>query len=149
MSVTPKPLKTAGIIPSSGQIEAFAALFPPDEPFHKILDSLQEHARTNKSLFHLCSFDDLLVVARALNEIKGLSVFERLQFCMAPISRDYMVQDAALELAQKLADSEDASALKIKAFNLGVLDIENPMKSEELRELEGLHKALLLYLWLS
>lgn len=149
MSVTPKPLRTAGIFPSSGHIEHFATLFPPETPFHTILERLRTYSTTTRSIFHLCSFDELLEVARALSGIKGLSVSERLQFCMAPISRDFMVQEAALEMASKLANSEDGSALNIKAFDLDVLDIENPTESEVLRRLEGLHKALLLYLWLS
>lgn len=68
---------------------------------------------------------------------------------MAPIPSDPMVQDAAVELAQRLADNRDASVLAIEALDLDILDIENPTRPEELRRLEGLHKALLLYLWLS
>lgn len=149
MHATPNSLKTAGILPSSSHIEEFSALFPPHTPFEEILSQLHSHSATTESLFHLCSFDEHLKVARALGSISGLSVAERLKFCMAPITSDFMVEDAALELAQRLADNRDASPLAIEALDLGVLDILNPTLPEELRRLEGLHKSLLLYLWLS
>lgn len=149
MSVTPKPLKTAGIMATGNHIEEFSTLFPPTTPFHVVLQKLRDYAATNRSLFHLCSFEDHVTVAKAISGIKGLSVSERLQFCMAPISRDPAVQDAALDMAQILADNGDGSALNIKSFDLDVLDIENPTMAGELRRLEGLHKSLLLYLWLS
>lgn len=149
MSTTPRPLKTAGILPSTTHIEEFAALFPPKTSFHEILQHLQAHTATTQSLFHLCSFNDHLKVARALHSIPKLSVAERLQFCMAPIPKDPAVQCAALEMAQRLADNRDAGPLKIESLDLEVLDIENPSLPKELRRLEGLHKALLLYLWLS
>lgn len=149
MHATPSPLKTAGILPSSAHIEEFSALYPPNTPFDNILQDLQTHIATTPALFHLCNIDEHLKVARALRSIPGLSVAERLQFCMAPITSDPMVQDAAIEMAQCLASNKDASVLAIAALDLDVLDIANPTQAEELRRLEGLHKALLLYLWLS
>lgn len=118
-------------------------------PFDGILQDLQTHIATTPALFHLCNIDEHLKVARALRGIRGLSVAERLQFCMAPITSDPMVQDAAIEMAECLAANKDASVLAISKLDLDVLDIANPTHAEELRRLEGLHKALLLYLWLS
>lgn len=149
MHATPSPLKTAGILPSSAHIEDFSALFPPNTPFDEILQDLQTHIATTPALFHLCNIDEHLKVAHALRSITGLSVSERLQFCMAPITSDPMVQAAAVGMATCLAENKDASVLAIEGLDLDILDIPNPTQPEELRRLEGLHKALLLYLWLS
>ncbi|KAH8152881.1 uncharacterized protein LAJ45_03107 [Morchella importuna] len=97
----------------------------------------------------MCSLEDILMTARALESVKGLTITERLMFCMAPITTDDAVQAAALEMAEILASSRDGSVLNMQTFDLEILDIENPTLPEELRALESLHKSLLLYLWLS
>lgn len=149
MAIEPQPLRSAGILPSTNHIENFAALFPPDTPLAKILLAMRDSAQLNKSLFHMCSLEDILMTARALESVKGLTITERLMFCMAPITTDDAVQAAALEMAEILASSRDGSVLNLQTFDLEILDIENPTLPEELRALESLHKSLLLYLWLS
>lgn len=149
MSVEPRPLRSAGILPSSAHVENFAALFPPETPLTNILSMLDKSALLNKSLFHMCSFKDILQTAQALKDVQGLTIAERLTFCMAPISSDLRVQESALEMAQVLASSRDGSVLKMRSLDLDLLDTENPTEPHQLRALEELHKSLLLYLWLS
>jgi ATP-dependent RNA helicase SUPV3L1/SUV3 len=148
MNMTPKPILTAGVLPSAMQIEEFAALFPPGKELSFILRKLHENMRTGR-LFHICGVKAQAHTATFLEGISGLTVTEKLQFCIAPISRDPNVLEAAVEMAKCVANNSDGSILNIGALDLDVLDIENPKSMPILQRLESLHKSVLLWLWLS
>ncbi|CUS07738.1 unnamed protein product [Tuber aestivum] len=148
MSVTPKPIPTAGILPTSSQIEEFASLFPPNKELSFILKEMDEAMRTAK-LFHICRVEEQIKTARLLEGIPGLRIIERLQFCMAPIGRDLKVQEAVRSMAACVGSNKDGSFLKIPNVDLEVLDIDNPKTMPVLQRLESLHKTILAWLWLS
>ena len=148
MSMTPKPIQTAGVLPSSTQIEEFAALFPPGRELSYNLRKLHESMRTGK-LFHLCRLKDQARTAIHLEGISGLTITEKLQFCLVPLGRDPSIIEALVEMARCVAENRSGSILEIKALDLEILDIENPRVMRVLAQLEVLHKSILLWLWLS
>lgn len=148
MSVTSKPILTAGILPTSAQIEEFASLYPPNKELSFILKTMDEAMRTTK-LFHICNLEQQVQTARSLVGIPGLRILEKLQFCMAPIGRDVKVQDAVTRMAECVGSNKDGSFLKIPGVDLEVLDIDNPKTLPILQRLESLHKTILVWLWLS
>ena len=87
MGMTPKPIQTAGVLPSSALIEEFTALFPPGKELCYILRKLHESIRTGKP-FHLCRLKYQARTAVHLEGINGLTITEKLQFCLAPLGRD-------------------------------------------------------------
>ncbi|RPB00989.1 hypothetical protein L873DRAFT_1678304 [Choiromyces venosus 120613-1] len=148
MSVTPKSIPTAGILPTSSQIEEFASLYPPDKELSFILKEMDETMRTAK-LFHICRVEEQIKTARLLEGILGLRILEKLQFCMAPIGRDLKVQEAVRRMAECVGSNKDGSLLEIPNVDLEVLDIDNPKTMPVLQRLESLHKTILVWLWLS
>lgn len=147
LSTEVKPIKTAGVLPLSHHIEIFAAQFPPDKPFSQILDELEQYVRTS-DLFHLCSFKEHIVVAKLFDDIKSLTATDRMVFIMAPIGRDPRTQLAIQKMAECVAYNLDGSILQIEEMDLEALDT-NPTTIIDLQRLEVLHKALIVYLWLS
>ncbi|KAG0131033.1 P-loop containing nucleoside triphosphate hydrolase protein [Tuber indicum] len=148
MSVTPKPIATAGILPNSSQVEEFASLYPPDKELSFTLKTMDEAMHTRK-LFHICRVETQIKTAKLLEGITGLRILEKLQFCMAPIGRNVTVQEAVRKMAECVGYNKDGSLLEIPNLDLEVLDIDNPKTMPVLQRLESLHKTILVWLWLS
>jgi len=148
MSVTPKPIPTAGVLPTSSQIEEFASLYPPDRELSFLLNAMDRVMRTS-NLFHICHLEQQIKTAKSLEGIPGLRTLEKLQFCMAPIGRDVKVQEAVTRMAECVGSNKDGSFLKIPGVDLEVLDTDNPKSILALQRLEALHKTILVWLWLS
>jgi ATP-dependent RNA helicase SUPV3L1/SUV3 len=142
-----KPIKTAGISPQEGHITLFAAQFPPSEPFSRILQRLEDYVRTS-DLFHPCSLRENVESAELFDDVLGLTVKDRLTFIKAPIGRDPKTRMAVKKMAQCVADNLDGSILRIEGIDLEALDM-TPKNIVDLQRLEALHKALIVYLWLS
>jgi ATP-dependent RNA helicase SUPV3L1/SUV3 len=150
MESEPLPLKSAGILPPSSVVERFASYFPPRTPFSYILTRLHELSQVH-SRFHLCDLKDSLWVADLIEPIEGLSVVERLVMCAAPASKtDHALWSELLPaLARVVADQRTISPVDIAELPLEVLEApEDADGREYLRELERLHKGLVVYLWL-
>jgi len=148
MSVTPKPIPTAGILPTSSQIEEFASLYPPDTELSFLLRAMDGAMRTTK-LFHICDLEQHIMTAKLVEGIPGLRILEKLQFCMAPIGRDLKVQGAVRRMAECVGSNKDGSLLRIPGVDLEVLDIDGSKSVPILQRLESLHKIILVWLWLS
>ena len=147
LSTDVKPIKSAGIIPRSEHIELFAAQFPPKKPFSQILKQMNEYLRTSE-LFHPCSLRENIEIAVLFDDIKDLTVADRMTFIMAPIGNDPKTKLAVRNMATCVANNADGSILRISAIDLEALDIV-PKTIFDLQRLEALHKALIVYLWLS
>ena len=145
-----EPLMAAGIMPPDSVIIQFAAYFPPDTAFSYILYRLHELCRT-KARYFLCDLRDTLRIAQALDAIPGLTITDRLTFCAAPTNAGNADSDRMIQaLARCVAENKSGALLDIPAFNLELLDTPDSIaNSELLTQFESLHKALILYTWLS
>lgn len=147
-----EPLRTAGLLPPTTIIEKFASYFPEGTPLTFMLLRLRDIGRLPER-FHMCSFQSQLEVAGVIQRFP-MSIHDRCIFLTAPVSfRDYKMAEVLKALASRVSENKSGDLLDIKEINLEILDYtrENypPGKSEYLKHLESLHRALTLYLWLS
>lgn len=148
MSKEPEPIKTAGLFPPSLIVERFANYFPPGTPFSYIMLRLHEISEVHPR-FHLCSLRDQLSIADAIHTIKNLTIQERIMFCAAPSNvREVSERELLRALAKCVADNESGELLDLP-IPLEILDEKPSGERQYLRNLEQLHKMLVLYLWLS
>jgi ATP-dependent RNA helicase SUPV3L1/SUV3 len=150
MESEPLPINSAGILPPSTVVERFASYFPPRTPFSYILTRLHELSQMG-SRYHLCDLKDTLWVADLIEPVEGLTVVERLVMCACPASKT----DSALwtellpALARIAANQRDVTPVDIEELPLEVLEAPESADGREfLRQLERLHKGLVVYLWL-
>ncbi|KAL8669410.1 MAG: hypothetical protein Q9168_005998 [Polycauliona sp. 1 TL-2023] len=146
------PIMSAGIFPPDNILLRFAAYFPSSTPFSYILIRLHNTSILNPR-FHLCILKDHLKVADAIEPVRNLTVRDRITFCASPASvkdkNDPMIT-VLRELAECVANNSGGSILDIPGFNLELLEMEVNVGSRIfLEKLEALHKALVLYLWLT
>lgn len=147
-----EPLQTAGLFPPSFMIEKFASYFPTGTPFVFILLRLRDIARL-PDRFHMCSFRDLADLAKVIQPFP-LSIRDRCIFLTAPVAlADANLRNVLTALAKRVANHDSGDLLDIKEINLEILDHSPETypygQVNYLRNLESLHKALTLYLWLS
>lgn len=147
-----EPLQTAGLFPPSSVIEKFASYFPAGTPFSFMLLRLRDIARL-PGRFHLCNLESNLAVAQIIQQFP-LTIHDRCVFINAPCSlRDVGMPQIIRALAKRIAYNQSAELLDLPEFNLEILDFSlhnYPQGREQyLKNLEALHKALVLYLWLS
>lgn len=148
-----KPITAAGIMPPSHIIERFASLFSPDIPLPFILQRLREMARLSSS-FTMCSFADVLDISETLKEFK-LSIYDRSVLLTAPVSlREVSQKNVFKAFAWSISNLSGGHLLEIPEIDLEVLEVDPTAlvpaaRKDYLVRLEGLHKAVTLYLWLS
>ncbi|KAI4108180.1 MAG: hypothetical protein L6R37_001220 [Teloschistes peruensis] len=147
------PIMTAGIFPPTDIIVRFSAYFPPSTPLSYILLRLHKISVMHPR-FHMCVLKDQLGIADTIEPVKNLTIADRLLFCAAPAS---MKEDAMRPVVRAFAECVGNGAaggiLDIPVLNLRHLDKQVPGPSvdriEFLGKLEFLHRAIVLYLWLS
>ena len=144
------PIMAAGILPPSSVIITFAAYFPPDTPFSYILTRLHELIST-KSRYFLCDQRDGIKIAQVLDPIQGLTIADRIVFSVAPAETKTFETSSVLQaLAQCVAESKPGHLLDIPEIRIDLLDMDDSVtNSDMLARFENLHKALILYCWLS
>ncbi|KAI9800324.1 MAG: RNA helicase [Piccolia ochrophora] len=144
-----RPIVFAGLYPTRSLIGRFATYFTPDTPLSYILFRLQALSRVTAP-FQLCSLTDQLSVADHLELIPGLTVTDRLLFCMAPVS-SHLAKEASIlkALARCVSEQHDGDLLRIPEMGLHILDTPPQPDLWYLSSLETLHRGLILYLWLS
>jgi ATP-dependent RNA helicase SUPV3L1/SUV3 len=147
-----EPLQTAGLFPPTFIIERFSSYFPAGTPFSFILLRLRDIARL-PSNFHMCSLRGNIEIANHIQSSR-LRVADRMMFMSAPIAlKDFGMKETVKALANCVAKHDDGNLLKIKEFNLEILEYTLSSyphgRNEYLKHLEALHKGLTLYLWLS
>lgn len=145
-----EPIRSAGIQPPPSVIERLSSYFPPNTPFSYILNRLRDIAQTS-SRFHLCFMGEMLEIAELIQPFP-MSVYDRCVFLNAPA---YLRGDNGAVILQAFAKCvsrmEGGSLVDIPEVNLELLDQNETHYSpaEYLKKLEGLHKTITLYLWLS
>lgn len=134
-------LKSAGIFPSSEQMEEFAKQLPGITDLGDLLDKYVMLARLDGDYF-LCNHTDMKEAAALLREIE-LDLSDRFTFCMAPINlRNPLARRVFLDYARAHSQNQSV-ALDI------YLPKYAPQTAESLRDVEIKAQIIDLYLWLS
>ena len=144
------PIMTAGIFPPTNILTRFANYYPPSTRFSYILLRLHELS-LNHPRYHLCNLRDQTSIADAIQPIENLSIQDRMIFCAAPASlRGPSSVRAILQaFAECVGNRSNGALLEISALPLDILDQDTRADRDYMLQLEILHKALILYLWLS
>lgn len=141
-------ISRAGLLPLDNMIHAFADNFEKDTPFSYILQKMFALARINEEDYFMCSTKNHVHIGDLLDGIKGLTISDMLVFTAAPIA-SYGMDQVTRAFASCVANNLDGHVLDIDELKLDVLSRPVSDDSDYLRTLEGLHRALVLYLWLS
>ena len=149
MNAEPDPIMTAGLFPPATILQHFATFFPPGTPFSYILLRLHELSRMHHR-FHLCDLKDQIGIADVIHSVEKLTIHDRIIFSSAPAALREPGAISTLEaLARCVANQGGGALLDIPEMNLDILDQPVAANRAYLGHLEALHKALILYLWLS
>lgn len=142
------PLKQAGILPPAEYMEEYASTLPINVPFEYLMRKVC-YVATIHPRFFLCDVRDKLRNARIVDDVPGLSIEQRVNITAAPLGRgDPKLEDCLRAFARCIATNRAVSIVDIPEVPLEVLALEPSHDRKYLSELEGLHKALILYLWL-
>ena len=145
----PEPIKHAVIIPPAEFVDEFASHLPNGVPFEYILNRLSELSVLN-SRYRIADIKDQLTIARTLEPVKDLSVVSRYILAAAPADMRTSTMSRILQVFGRcVAEMKMVTVADIEEVPLEVL--EKPLTNDRnhLVQLELLHKALVLYLWLS
>jgi ATP-dependent RNA helicase SUPV3L1/SUV3 len=151
LETEPPPLTFATIQPPAGIVQRFASYFPPVIPFSYILLRLTELSNTSHR-YKIYHKPDMIMMADLIHGIQGLSTEDRMIFINAPAAiRDRASTRSKLlkELAQCIGNQHGGELLALRHMDLEVLDQPTKGTKQRLKDLEELHKGLVLYLWLS
>jgi len=149
MQTEAEPIMTAGIFPPTTVLTRFAAYFPPGTPFSYILFRLHEISHLHPR-YHLCNLRDQTAIADIIEPVQGLTVADRIVFCAAPAAHrlpDF--GDIVAAFAQCVAHNTGGALLDMPNLKFEILDVKVTADKDYLAGLETLHKALILYIWLS
>ena len=149
MESEPEPIMSAGIFPPTTILLQFAAYFPPSTSFSYILLRLHELSHRHPR-YHLCILKEQIAIADTIQPVESLSIHDRIIFCAAPAAlRSKNMAAILAAFARCVGNNSSGALLDIPEIPLDILnqDIEPNRNSMEM--LESLHKALILYLWLS
>ncbi|KAI5301457.1 RNA helicase [Ascosphaera pollenicola] len=138
----------AGLLPLDNMIRAFADNFEQDTPFSYILQKMFKLARINEDDHFMCSTKNHVHISDVLDGIKGLTISDMLVFTAAPIA-SFGMDGITRAFASCVANNLDGHVLDIEQLNLDVLNKPVSDSTVYLQTLEALHRALVLYLWLS
>ncbi len=149
MQTEADPIMTAGLLPPTSILDNFARYFPPSISFSYILLRLQELSALSPC-FHLCQLRSQVAIADVIQTVEGLSIHDRYLICSSPAQvRDHGMPQIVVAYARCIDQGTRGELLSIPELDLEVLDEEVRLDREYVRRLETLHKALVLYIWLS
>lgn len=143
------PIMSAGIFPPTSILLKFATYFPPSTSFSYILLRLHELSLRHPR-YHLCVLRDQIAIADTIQHVQNLSIHDRIVFCAAPATiKDRGMQAIVAAFARCVGDNTSGALLDIPEIPLEILDEDIKANRDYMLRLESLHKALILYLWLS
>ena len=143
------PIMSAGIFPPTSVLLRFATYFPPSTSFSYILLRLHELSLRHPR-YHLCVLKDQIAIADTIQPVQNLSIHDRIVFCAAPATvRNTGMPAILAAFARCVGDNTSGALLDISEIPLDVLDEDIKSDRKYMERLESLHKALILYLWLS
>jgi ATP-dependent RNA helicase SUPV3L1/SUV3 len=149
MKLEPPPLSAAGIMPTDAVFRKLAAYFPPGVPFEYLVKRVLDIAQVSP-LFFMCDPKSQLENAEVIDTVQGLPIEDQLKFMVSPMdARKQSSRDVTGALADCVADHNAGHLLDIPHLNLEVLEQPVSASNDYMHELESLHRAVILYLWLS
>ncbi|TMW61750.1 hypothetical protein Poli38472_010813 [Pythium oligandrum] len=135
------PLKSAGLFPSSEQMEEFAKQLPGVTDLGDLLDKYVTLARLDGDYF-MCNHVDMKDAAGLLRDI-DIKLSDRFTFCQAPANlRNPLARRVFVDYATAHAKDE---SVKLDIY----LPRYAPQTAETLRDVEIKAQIIDLYLWLS
>lgn len=152
------PLQRAGIKPSFEQIAEFQALLPQSTPFSEVLEKFVDLVMLDSRQYFVCDFEDEKAIAAALEPIDAslMSSSDRYTFCCAPVdSKNERLLETLLNFAAAHANGQTVhvrlslphlSGCRSPTSAVAAVGSLSPL---DLREMETIHSALDLYIWLS
>lgn len=143
----PEPIESAGIFPPNDILERFCTYFPPNTPFSYIILRLHDISRMHPRYF-LCGLASQLAISDAITDLK-LTVQDKLQFIAAPANPRHHTEMAQVREMAKCVEKGEGSILDIPQLRLDLLGGKPLMIRDFLRQLEVLHRGVILYIWLS
>jgi ATP-dependent RNA helicase SUPV3L1/SUV3 len=149
LDTEPEPIKTAGLLPPAEFVEEYAARLPKGLPFEYIYRKMCDAARIHPR-FKLTDVNSQVRIARTLDSVPDLTITDRLIFSASPAeTRKGTDADLLVALAKCVSEGKQVTCADIVEVPLEILDEPMSGQREYLQSLELLHKALILYLWLS
>jgi len=149
MSIEPPPIPAAGIFPPDPVLQKFAAYFPPNVSFQYILKRLLDISQVHP-LFFMCDPSPQLESVELIDGVPGLRIDDQLVFMAAPTyAKDPASSRVTRAFARCVAENSGGRLLDIPELNLEILEKPVSGSKEYLRDLESLHRAIILYSWLS
>ncbi|SPN98482.1 related to ATP dependent RNA helicase [Cephalotrichum gorgonifer] len=148
-----KQITSAFIVPPVAYIEKFSTFFAPDTPLSFIFMRMRELA-TMSDRFQFTIKDSFLDLADLIQEFP-ISIYDRLVLVTAPVNLRTPSGRSILQAVTRcVAERRGGHILDIKEIHLELLDvdIETLPKAQGptyLQNLEDLHHAVVLYLWMS
>lgn len=143
------PIMSAGIFPPTSILLKFATYFPPSTSFSYVLLRLHELSLGHPR-YHLCVLKDQIAIADTIQPVQNLTVHDRIVFCAAPVTAKKTGMPSILAaFARCVGDNSSGALLDIPEIPLNILDEDIKPDRHYMERLESLHKALILYLWLS
>ncbi|PKS09775.1 hypothetical protein jhhlp_004396 [Lomentospora prolificans] len=148
-----KQITSAIIVPPVAFIEQFSTYFSPDTPLSFILMRMRELASVTDR-FQLCLKDSFLAITDMIQEFP-LSIYDRLVLMTAPVSlRTHGGPEILKAVARCIAERKGGHILDMKEIHLELLDanldaLPPTKRTMYLQQLEALHQAVVLYLWVS
>ncbi|KAE8875620.1 ATP-dependent RNA helicase [Phytophthora fragariae] len=137
----PTPLTSAGLFPSSEQMEEFAKQLPGISDLADLVDKYVMLARLDGDYF-MCNHQDMKDAATLLRDTE-LTLSDRFTFCMSPVSlRNPLARKVFLEYARAHSLGQ---SVKLDIY----LPKYPPRTAEALGDVEIKAKIIDLYLWLS
>ncbi|KAK5938533.1 RNA helicase [Knufia obscura] len=143
------PMRKAGLIPPAEYLEEYAARLPAGVPFEYLMRKVANTANLHPRFF-LCDIRDKLALARATDDVPGLTIEQRVNLTAAPANvRDPRAAKCLKALAKVIAGNQSVTVADVQEIPLEILTEDPKPDRAYLENLEVLHKCLILYLWLS
>lgn len=150
LSNEPEPLHQAGILPPGPIVARFATNFDFDVPFSYVTRRLHNIALVHPRFF-LCDIEQQCLIADAIQHVQRLTPSDRHTVTSAPANVKFgneKTEKVVNAFSRCIADQK-GDLLDIPEVELEVLDLPVAGDRNYLLKLEDLHKALILYIWLS
>ncbi|KAJ3679663.1 hypothetical protein LUZ60_017674 [Juncus effusus] len=133
--------KKVGLFPCFEQVELFAGQYPK-LGFGELLEKFRENCRLD-GMYFFCNQDGVRKVANMLEQVQGLTLKERYNFCFAPCNvRDPKAMNHLFKFASCYS--------KNRRVNISMgMPTRSAKDDFELLDLETKHQVVSMYLWLS
>lgn len=143
------PLRRAGIVAPAEFLEEYSQRLPVRVPFEYLLRKVSSIATLHPRFFQ-CDIRDKLALARITDDVKGLTIEQRVNLTAAPSpGRNPILAKCLKALAKAIAAQRSVDVSDVPEIPLETLALPPTADRSYLEALESLHQCLILFLWLS